>query len=160
MKKAAVHIISFLLIVLWVYAAVSKLADLQLFASQLRLQPLPEWSIPLLLWLLPYAEILVAILLCFQMSRSWGLFVSWMLLTVFAVYTALALSGTYGRIPCSCGGIFSFLQWKGHLVFNSVAALLAFLSWRYQTRYLETTTSDKQKYYAHIGKEAENPATE
>ncbi len=151
MKRIVTHSVSFLLIALWVYAAVSKLGNLELFASRLRQQPLPLWSTPVLLWLLPLIEIMMALMLSLAISRAIGLLCSWIILLAFAVYVGMALSGAYGRIPCSCGGIFSFMQWKGHLVFNSIAALFSFVAWQFEKENL------RQKYYAHIGKKAENP---
>lgn len=151
MKRIVTHSVSFLLIVIWVYAAVSKLGNLELFASRLRQQPLPLWSTPVLLWLLPLIEIMMALMLSLAIIRATGLLCSWIILLAFAVYVGMALSGAYGRIPCSCGGIFSFMQWKGHLVFNSVAAIFSFVAWQFEKENL------RKKYYAHIGKKAENP---
>jgi hypothetical protein len=141
MKKAMPHIISLLLIMLWVYAAVSKLIDYDLFVEQLKRQPLPGWAPFLLSWLLPAAEITTALLLCAQITRHYGLAASWIMLACFTIYTGLALTGAYGSIPCSCGGIFSFMQWKGHLVFNTAATLAAFTGWRLGKKGIDITVT-------------------
>lgn len=145
-KKPITHTVTFLLIMLWVYAAVSKLGDVQLFAAELRRQPLPPWSVPLLLWWLPVGELMLAAMLCFPGARRAGLLASAMLLGIFALYTLLALSGAYGSIPCSCGGIFSVMGWKGHLVFNMTAAALSVLAWRLQPSNGMTITRKRNNY--------------
>ena len=157
MKKSIIHIISVLLIILWVYAAVSKLADYDLFIVQLKRQPLPGWSPRLLSWALPAAEIITALSLCFERTQHYGMAASCIMLACFTCYTGLALSGAYERIPCSCGGIFSFMQWKGHLIFNAGATVAAFAGWTLKRREKHLTETYRRKYYAHIGKEAENP---
>lgn len=129
MKKNCICIVSFALIILWVYTAVSKLAAYNSFTVQMRAQPLPVWSVPVILIALPVAEITAAALLPWESTRQTGLLLSFLMLTAFAIYVALALSGAYGSIPCACGGIFTFMQWKGHLVFNGVAAVVTGWAW-------------------------------
>ena len=155
MKTSIVNIVILMLIMLWVYTAVSKLADMDLFVTRLQQQPLPVWSVAYLKWLLPASELIIALFLSIEKTRSAGLLFSFVLLTVFAAYVALALSGAYGRIPCSCGGVFTFFGWKGHLVFNTSAAALAFVAWRLNKNLISNKTIIK--HYAHSGKEAENP---
>ena len=157
MKKSISDMISVLLIILWVYAAVSKLADYDLFTDQLKRQPLPAWSPRLLSWALPTTEIITAVLLCFERTCKYGMIASCIMLACFTIYTGLALSGAYGSIPCSCGGIFSFMQWKGHLIFNATATIAAFAGWKMSRKEMNITVIHKRKYYAHNGKEAENP---
>ena len=157
MKKRVIYIISVLLIILWIYAAVSKLADYDLFIDQLKHQPLPAWAPLLLSWGLPVAEITTALLLCFEKTRCYGIAVSCIMLASFTLYTGLALSGAYGSIACSCGGIFSFMQWKGHFIFNAAATIAAFSAWKMSRKEMDITVISKRKYYVHNGKEAKNP---
>jgi hypothetical protein len=157
MKRSIKHIIYLLLVMLWVYAAVSKLADYGLFIKQLDRQPLPDWSASILSWLLPTAELVTALLLSFERTRNYGLATSCVMLTSFTIYTGLALSRAYGSIPCSYGGIFSFMQWKGHLIFNAAATTAAFSGWKMSRKEMPKTVISNPKYYAHNGKEAENP---
>lgn len=133
MKKGnLLPIISGLLILLWIYAAGSKLAQYKVFMSQLARQPLPHWSIPILAWALPLVEIIIALFLCFQRTNKTGFIFSSLLMTAFTLYVLLALSGIFGQIPCSCGGIFSFMRWKGHLIFNICFTLISFAGWYFQ----------------------------
>lgn len=157
MKNNAADSISFFLIVLWVYAAVSKLSDYDLFVSQLQMQPLPGWSIRILAWVLPVAELLLAFSLASKKCRGAGLAFSFSLMLLFTNYTAIVLSGAFGKIPCSCGGIFSFVGWTGHLIFNvtaTVAALTGYFLHYFATRLPHIPI---RKYLRVSGKEAENP---
>lgn len=147
MKNNIIDTLSFLLILLWIYAAVSKLTDYPLFENQLSKQPLPAWSIGILAWLLPAIEITAALLLAFSRTRRLGFFISLLLLLSFTLYTGFALSGAYGSIPCSCGGIFSFMGWKGHFVFNAIAMLLAFAGWYLNYRKFDLVIFGHQKYF-------------
>ena len=149
MKKDTSDMIVLLLTILWVYAGVSKLADYDLFIDQLKRQPLPAWSQRLLSWALPTTELITALLLCFEITRNYGVIASYIMLACFTIYTGLALSGAYGNIPCSCGGIFSFMQWKGHLIFNATATIAAFAGWKMSRKGMNTTVIHKRKYYAH-----------
>lgn len=129
MKKATTDTIVTLLIILWVYAAVSKLTGYRLFVISMEKQPLPAWMVSKLIWALPAAELSMAAMLSTKRLVGYGLLLSALLLFSFAGYTALALSGAYGSIPCSCGGIFSFMQWKGHFIFNVIAFCAALTAW-------------------------------
>lgn len=113
-----ITVICMLLIILWVYAAVSKLLEFVAFGEQLNKQPLPQWSIPILKWALPVIELGVAILIYNTKTRLKGLIASLFLMIAFTLYVIFALGGAFGRIPCSCAGIISQLKWKGHLIFN------------------------------------------
>ena len=119
MKRGPIiSVLSALLIVLWVYAAFSKLIEFSVFKAQLEMQPLPGWAISILRWILPIVEIIVAVLLSIKGWQYSGLVASSLLMIVFTIYVFLALTGSFGDIPCSCAGIISKLHWKGHLVFN------------------------------------------
>lgn len=119
-RSMTIQIICTLLIILWVYAALSKLFEFSVFAAQLQRQPLPQWSVALLKWGLPIVELVTAVMICFQKSRYWGLLLSSGLLAVFTFYVVFALSGAFGDIPCSCAGLIAALHWKGHLLFNII----------------------------------------
>lgn len=123
-----ITLLSTLLILLWVYAAGSKLAEYKVFTDQLARQPLPHWSIAILAWALPLVEIITALFLYFQTNKI-GFILSSILMSAFSVYVLLALSGAFGDIPCSCAGIIGKLRWKGHLIFNICFTLISFMGW-------------------------------
>jgi len=125
-RNLLLSILCALLIALWSYAALSKLAEFTTFSLQLKLQPLPNWSIPIIRWGLPVAELGTALLIYFQRTRFAGLIISTILMTVFTFYVLFALTGAYGQIPCSCAGIISELHWRGHLIFNIIFTIFSF----------------------------------
>ncbi len=43
----------------------------------------------------------------------------------FTVYIGLVLTGLFGRVPCSCGGVLSSLGWEAHFLFNVCILALA-----------------------------------
>jgi putative oxidoreductase len=125
MKKATVtQLICALLVLLYVYTAVSKLADFAEFARQMRGQPLPLPVREVLVRTLPAGELLVAACLLLPRLRTAGLWLSAGLLVAFTVYVLLALAGAFPRVPCSCGGVLRSLGWRNHLYFNLVFLLL------------------------------------
>lgn len=116
--KYIIDILSALLICLFVYAAVSKILAYDSFRAALRNQPIPLWSAIILVWLLPLFELATAGLLMSRHTRLVGLYASGFLMLIFTGYIGLVLSGSFGRIPCSCGGILKNMGWHVHLIFN------------------------------------------
>lgn len=112
--------IRFLLIFLWIYAALSKLLDYSKFLLQLKLQSIPEWSVGVLSWLLPCIEFIVLILLLLRKGIRWGLYLSSILLLIFTGYIGLVLAGVLSKHACACGGILTHIGFRGHLLFNLV----------------------------------------
>jgi hypothetical protein len=111
------EIVSILFILLWVYAAASKLIDFQKFSVQLSKSPMLTPFATVAVWFIPFLEILIAILLVPERSRKVGLYASFSLITMFSVYI-LILTKLSDNVPCSCGGILEKLSWNDHLVFN------------------------------------------
>ena len=121
-RKITVEIIASLLVLLFVYAALSKLLDYSNFKFQLGREPIIKDYAGTLLWLIPFSEILTVFLLLFPGSRKMGLIASSVLMILFTFYIGLMLaSGEH--LPCSCGGFLQHLSWKSHFIFN-----LTFLS--------------------------------
>lgn len=116
-RNIIVGIISSLLILLFVYAAMSKLLEYPLFVAQLHTHPYLKLFAGLLAWMVPAAEIITSILLIFALTRLTGLYASALLLIVFTTYLALMLL-TDKNLPCSCGGVISGMSWRQHVVFN------------------------------------------
>jgi len=117
MKNRILDIICGLLILLFVYAAASKLFDYTLFKMQLRNSPLIASYAGTIAWLLPIAEVIIVVTLTVMHTRLFGLYASLFLLLLFTFYIAgMLLSGV--NLPCSCGGIIRELSWGQHLLFN------------------------------------------
>lgn len=123
-----IQIIRTLLIILWVYASVSKVIDYSVFTDQLQRQPLPEWSVNIFVWALPLTELTAAALLCFRDTLRSGLLLSCVLLLAFTVYVGMGLLHVYAHVPCSCGGILGRMGWGRHLVFNAIFTALSFFA--------------------------------
>jgi uncharacterized membrane protein YphA (DoxX/SURF4 family) len=117
-RKIVIEILSSLLILLFVYASVSKWLDFKTFTGEINNQPFPNWMTPALVWIIPLTEVSIAILLMFGKTQLLGFWASLTLMSLFTIYTVLILLKFFGRIPCSCGGIIEKLSWKQHLLLN------------------------------------------
>ncbi|WP_141675536.1 MauE/DoxX family redox-associated membrane protein [Formosa haliotis] len=116
-RNFIIEIISNLLVVLFLYAAISKLINFEHFSWQLSQSPYISPLSSLLSWLIPVVEILIAITLISKKYRTLGLYSSLIILTAFTLYIFSVLKFS-DNIPCSCGGVLSNLSWKNHLIFN------------------------------------------
>ncbi|WP_316834427.1 MauE/DoxX family redox-associated membrane protein [Pedobacter nutrimenti] len=119
-KKGAwiVEVLACLLVFLWVYTAVSKLASAEEFRAQLANQVFKKGFTEVLFFLLPTVELMAAVLLCWRSFRLLGFGLSLLLMLAFTGYVGLILIGFFPRVPCSCGGVLKVLGWKSHFVFN------------------------------------------
>jgi len=116
-RRLALEIICSLLILLFTYAAISKLLEYRLFQIQLSRDPYIAAFAPLLAWALPCVELLLVVALAVPVLRLSGLYLSLLLLAAFTCYITGALQFS-DTIPCSCGGVISTLSWKQHIAFN------------------------------------------
>jgi hypothetical protein len=117
-RKIIIEIISSLLILLFLYASISKWLDFNLFIGEMNNQPLPNWMTPYLVWSIPMIEVLIALALIFEKSRLPALYASLILMLLFTIYSAAILLHAFKYIPCSCGGVIRKLTWPQHLFFN------------------------------------------
>lgn len=125
MKKLNfLDVIVFLFMFLFVYAAVSKLAEYDLFRAQLGKSPLLTRYAGIFSWLVPGIELIVAGMLFIPRFQLAGLYGAFTLMLGFTAYIAFILTFS-PYVPCSCGGILSSMGWGEHLVFNVVFLLLA-----------------------------------
>lgn len=124
-REVGLQIMAAVLVLLFVYTAVSKLLDLSTFRQQMMNQSLPDSLKESLVWMLPVIELITAVLLIWKKLRTMGFVLSFGLMLVFTGYVALVLFGFYDRVPCSCGGVLQGLGWEEHLVFNVVFLVLA-----------------------------------
>lgn len=130
-----------LLVLLFSYAAFSKLFTFSAFDQQLHNQAFPGWLADFLLYFLIPAEIITALLLCFKRTVLIGLLVSTVLLLAFTAYISLVLADYFSKAPCSCGGVLKSLGWKSHLIFNLVFTALTITS---LTIHLKQEVRDKE----------------
>ena len=132
-----------LLILLWVYAATSKLVDYEASRSQMLSQVFPLRISKILVWAVPVAELVIAGLLLFSKTLKTGIYASAFLLTFFTLYIALIMTGIFGRIPCSCGGVLEDLTWTQHLIFNLFFLALTLIAIIYQSKVEPVTGNPK-----------------
>lgn len=126
-RNILINIVCFLFILLFIYAAVSKLLDFESFQVQLGQSPLLSIYAGWMSWLVIFIEIFISILLIFPQLRGVGLWASFNLMLMFTVYIFIILHYS-SYVPCSCGGILEKMTWEMHLVFNIIFTLLALLA--------------------------------
>ena len=130
MKKSNTRIaefISYFFILLFCYAAISKLLDFENFQNQVSESPLLNEFSQILPYTVIIIEFLIAGLLCYRKTRTTGLIGSFVLMLVFTGYIALLLS-TSQHLPCSCGGILEKMSWHQHLYFNMGCVILTIIA--------------------------------
>ncbi|SDX33842.1 MauE/DoxX family redox-associated membrane protein [Aequorivita viscosa] len=126
-KKHFVLVVAYLYVLLFVYAAVSKVLDFETFTLQLAQSPLLSAYAGIISWLVPGVEILISIFLMIPRYRRVALYASFFLMVMFTTYIVIILNFS-DFIPCSCGGVLEKLGWTEHLIFNIVFIVLAALA--------------------------------
>jgi putative oxidoreductase len=119
-KQVTLECICALLILLFLYASISKFLDFKTFIDQMNNQPLPNSWTPFLVWSIPLLEIAISIALLFEYTRLLGLYVSLIVMVIFTIYTGIVLLHFFPYIPCSCGGVINHLTWSQHLILNLI----------------------------------------
>ncbi|WET03917.1 MauE/DoxX family redox-associated membrane protein [Flavobacterium sp. YJ01] len=123
-KYIFIEAVSFLYILLFVYAAISKLLDFENFQVQLGQSPLLSAFAGIVSWAVPIIELLIAGLLLFSSTRFLALWAAFSLMTVFTAYIFIILNYS-PFVPCSCGGILEKMGWQEHFIFNLLFMILA-----------------------------------
>jgi uncharacterized membrane protein YphA (DoxX/SURF4 family) len=123
-KEVIVEIVCFLFILLFVYAALTKLLDYEKFRVQIGQSPLLSSLSGFIAWFIPSVEIVVSIMLALPRLRALGLYMAFTLMVLFTGYI-IAILNFNGHVPCSCGGVLEKMGWTEHLVFNIVFVLFA-----------------------------------
>ncbi len=126
LRSALLEVITVLFILLWGYAATSKLLIGKQFLGQLSQSPLLMPYAGVLQFAVPAVEYVLVLGLLLPRFRFRALYGSFFLMSLFSFYI-LDIMHFSPFIPCSCGGILDKMGWGGHLVFNiGFAALGAF----------------------------------
>ena len=103
-RNLIIEIISSLLILLFLYTALGKLLDYTSFKNVLNKSPLIGGKAAVVALALPITEGLIASLLFFPRSRLWGLWGSFVAMTIFTLYLAYRILFT-PRLSYSCDGL-------------------------------------------------------
>lgn len=127
LRSSFVLLVTGILIVLFTYAALSKLHDYEKFLVQLGQSPLLTSFAKWVAWFVPAVEIIIALLLILPGTRLRALYASFTMMVMFSAYI-VAITRFSPYVPCSCGGILEKMNWNQHLVFNIAITLLALLS--------------------------------
>jgi len=126
-KEVIVEIICALFIVLFVYAAASKLLDFEKFRLQMGQSPVLTAFAGIAVWLVPAVELIIAAMLITARLRLLGLYASFCLMVMFTAYI-IVITRFSDYVPCSCGGVLEKLSWNQHLVFNIGFVVLGFIA--------------------------------
>jgi len=123
-KETLVEVISFLFILLFLYASISKLLDYEKFVIQLAKSPLiSRFNMPVSI-AIPTIEIAIALLLAINKTQLLGLYCSYGIMLLFTEYIIYIMNFS-DNIPCSCGGVLQHLSWGQHLIFNFLFLILS-----------------------------------
>ncbi|AUP78712.1 MauE/DoxX family redox-associated membrane protein [Flavivirga eckloniae] len=125
-KSILLELICFLYILLFVYAALSKLLIFDTFKAQIEQSQMLTHFAGIIVWIIPPLEILIALLIIFPRFRQLGMYAAFNLMVMFTAYIFIVLNFS-DDIPCSCGGIIEKLGWTEHLIFNIFFVILGFM---------------------------------
>jgi len=103
-KQLVIEGIAALLILLFLYASVSKFLDFETFTGEIRNQPLPRSWIPFLIWGIPFLEVAISGALLFEYTRLFAFYVSFILMILFTIYTAVILLHFSPESPAPAAG--------------------------------------------------------
>jgi uncharacterized membrane protein YphA (DoxX/SURF4 family) len=124
LRPVLIQVIMSLLIFLFVYAALSKLQELDAFRATLLRSPIIGRGAAWVSVAVPVTELVMAVLLLLPRTRNLGLAGAFILMVLFTLYITYLLLFA-DKLPCSCGGVLRMLGWKEHLLFNLFFTLLA-----------------------------------
>lgn len=130
--RIVVEIISFLLVTLFVYAALNKLLDYEKFVIQIGQSPVLIGLGPVMGWIVIAVELVISAMIIFSITRLLGFYAAFTLMVMFTAYIGAILNFS-SFIPCSCGGILEKLGWTEHLIFNIAFVILSVVAIVLQT---------------------------
>jgi putative oxidoreductase len=128
-KETIAEICSGLIVLLFLYASLSKFTDFATFIREMHNQPFPRWVTDIFIWTIPFLEIIIASALLYWKTRLIGFISAFALMSLFTLYASLVLLNAFKYVPCSCGGIIKLLKWPAHLVLNIVYTGIAATGW-------------------------------
>ncbi|SEW39321.1 MauE/DoxX family redox-associated membrane protein [Chitinophaga arvensicola] len=151
MKKILLELFTAILVILFIYTPTSKLLKFHAYTRSMRVQPLLPALQTFLIYAVPLSEIVAVILLVIPKTRKAGLYLTLSLLFIFTGYISLIQLNFYGRIPCSCGGIFQRLNWEQHLLLNVFLLLISMAAiWLQKNISRHETHDGKAKSWARL----------
>lgn len=124
LKQQITTAISLAYIILFTYAAVSKVLDFHNFQIQLGQSPLLNAFAGWVSYGVIIVELVLVLMLFTNKYKLAGLYGSFFLMTLFSAYIYIVLNHS-AFTPCSCGGVLEKMSWTQHLIFNLVFVTLA-----------------------------------
>lgn len=138
------ELIALLFILLFIYAAVSKLLEYDKFHIQISQSPILTSMGNWIAFLVPVIEILIAFFLIVPRFRLLAFYAAFCLMITFTTYIFLILKFS-PFIPCACGGILDSMGWAEHLIFNLGFVSLAMIGVLLTERFNISNTQCKSK---------------
>ncbi|MDM1381921.1 hypothetical protein HX024_04320 [Myroides marinus] len=145
MKAKFSLIVQYFFVLLFVYAAISKLITFEAFQVQLTQSPLLSAYANIIAYLVIIVELVIALLLSLKQTKTLGLYLSYGLMVAFTIYIYLILNYS-DFIPCSCGGILEKMGWREHLWFNIIVCILGLLAIYFQENDKENNKTNKKRF--------------
>lgn len=125
--KVVESVLIMLFVFLFAYSSAVKFLDLDDFGQKLLKSPLIGLNyLALVVYAVPFGELLLAILLIFSKSRVCAKYLVFATMSLFTVYL-LVLNNIDGFIPCSCGGLFERLSFNQHIIMNIVLSVFSLI---------------------------------
>ncbi|WP_442590870.1 MauE/DoxX family redox-associated membrane protein [Pedobacter sp. AW31-3R] len=143
-KEIIIDMTCFLLIILFVYTAITKLYTYSSFEEGLHNSVLLKPYSHILTWFIPSSEICISILLIIPKSRWLGLLSSFLLLLFFTIYL-IYMVNYGGPKSCGCGGVIEALSWTQHIYFNIFFILISGTSFYFETSLFDIHQNIKYK---------------
>lgn len=114
------------LILILFYTAAMKFIDHGSFESNLHQSP---WTLIAnnrfwFSWALPIVEIITTFCLIISRYRLIGFVLSTLLFAAFTSYLSYFILQKI-HLPCSCGGIIAYLNWRQHVLLNSILLIIS-----------------------------------
>ncbi|MEK6506978.1 DoxX family protein [Myroides sp. C4067] len=145
MKAKFSLIVQYFFVLLFVYAAISKLITFEAFQVQLTQSPLLSAYATTIAYLVIIVELVIALFLTLKQTKTLGLYLSYGLMVAFTIYIYLILNYS-DFIPCSCGGILEKMGWTEHLWFNIIVCILGLLAIYFQENDKENNKTNKNRF--------------
>jgi len=117
-ERTTFNIVIVLLLLLWIPVSIDKIIDFPVFKEGIIRQPFSDTLGYILIYALPFGEVLVVLALVSDKYRKEGLILSSLLMVAFTAYIAVALMGAWEKLPCGCGSVVSGMNWTQHFFFN------------------------------------------
>lgn len=123
-RKAFFETTAMAFVLLFCYAATSKLTDFQNFQVQLAQSPMLSAFSKLLSFSVPAVEFLIVALLFIPRFKRIALLMAFTLMVMFTSYIYIILNYS-SFVPCSCGGVLEKMTWSQHMLFNIAFVIAA-----------------------------------